>query len=107
MPDRGPFKLVVILAEPELETQLAEEILALGARGYARLEGAGEWRRGRGREDAPGPHDWKGAFVRLETVVPERVARAILDRLAERYFENYAVFAYLLDAQIARPGRYA
>ena len=100
------FKLVVILSEPELADRLVEEIRSLGARGYSRYDGFSEWRRGRGRDDAPGPHDWQGTHTRLETVVRGEVAHAILDRLAEKYFEHYAVFAYVVDATIARRERY-
>lgn len=100
------FKLVVILCEPELADRLVAEITALGARGYSRYDGYSEWRRGRGPDSAPGPHDWQGTHTRLETVARAEVARAILDRLAAAYFEHYAVFAYVVDATIARRERY-
>ncbi len=100
------FKLVVILAEPELADRLVDEIRALGARGYSRYEGFSEWRRGRGQDDAPGPHDWRGSHTRIETVVRAELAQAILDRLAATYFEHYAVFAYVVDAHIARRDKY-
>lgn len=100
------FKLVVILSEPELADRLVDEIKALGARGYSRYEGFSEWRRGRGQDDAPGPHDWQGTHVRIETVVRAELAQAILDRLGEAYFQHYAVFAYVVDAGIARRERY-
>ncbi|MBL8701432.1 MAG: transcriptional regulator [Alphaproteobacteria bacterium] len=100
------FKLVVILSEPELADRLVAEIQALGARGFSRYDGYSEWRRGRGPDDAPGPHDWQGTHTRIETVVRGEVAHAILERLAKAYFEHYAVFAYVVDATIARRERY-
>ncbi len=100
------FKLVVILAEPELADRLVDEVKALGARGYSRYEGFSEWRRGRGPDDAPGPHDWQGTHTRIETVVRAELAQAILDRLAEAYFQHYAVFAYVVDAGISRRDKY-
>jgi len=100
------FKLVVILAEPEIADRIVDDVKRLGARGYSRYEGYSEWRRGRGPDDAPGPHDFAGPHARIETVVRSEVAQAILDHLAVTYFEHYAVFAYLADATIARRDRY-
>lgn len=97
------FKLVTILAEPELATRLVDEILALGARGYSQVDGEAEWRRGRGEH---GPSDWNGPNVRIDTVVRAEVADAILERLAASYFEHYAVFAYVSTVTVARPDRY-
>lgn len=100
------FKLVVILAEPEIADRIVEDVKRLGARGYSRYEGYSEWRRGRGPDEAPGPHDFAGPHARIETVVRSEVAQAILDHLAATYFKHYAVFAYLADATIARRDRY-
>jgi nitrogen regulatory protein P-II 2 len=44
--------------------------------------------------------------VRIETVVRPEIADAILARLAENYFEHYAVFAYVVNARIARSEKY-
>jgi len=105
MPDTR-FKLVVILAEPEIADRIVADVKTLGARGYSRYEGFSEWRRGRGPDDAPGPHDWEGTHVRIETVVRAELAQTLLDHLASRYFRHYAVFAYVVEAAIARRDKY-
>jgi nitrogen regulatory protein P-II 2 len=105
MPDTR-FKLVVILTEPEIADRIVDDVKRLGARGYSRYEGYSEWRRGRGPDDAPGPHDWEGTHVRIETVVRAELAQALLDHLAAAYFRHYAVFAYVADATIARRDKY-
>ena len=97
------FRLVTILAEPEIATRLADEIRALGARGYSLVDGTGEWQRGRGEH---GPSDFSGPNVRIDTVVRAEVADAILERLTAAYFEHYAVFAYVSTVAVARPERY-
>lgn len=97
------FKLVTILAEPELATRLVDEIRTLGARGYSLIDGTAEWLRARGDH---GPSDWNGPNVRIDTVVRGEVADAILEHLAATYFEHYAVFAYVSTVSVARPDRY-
>jgi nitrogen regulatory protein P-II 2 len=100
------FKLVTILCEPEIADRLIKEMMALGARGYSRYDGHSEWRRGRGADDSTAPSDWQGTHVRIETVVREAVADAILDRLATAYFAHYAVFAYVADVHVRRREKY-
>jgi len=100
MPDTR-FSLVVILAEPEIADRIVADV-----KRYSRYEGFSEWRRGRGPDDAPGPHDWEGTHVRIETVVRAELAKTILDHLAAAYFRHYAVFAYVADAMIARRDKY-
>ncbi len=50
--------------------------------------------------------DWDGANVRIETVVPPRVADAIFAHLRAHYFSYYAIFAYVTDVWVERPDRY-
>ena len=100
------FKLVTILTEPEIADRLVAEVTSLGARGYSRYEGQSEWRRGRGADDSTAPSDWQGTHVRIETVVREEVADAILRRLAEAYFPHYATFAYVVDVGVRRREKY-
>jgi nitrogen regulatory protein P-II 2 len=44
--------------------------------------------------------------VRIESVVTDDVAQAILDRLARDYFERFAVVAWLSTVQVARGERF-
>ena len=99
------LKLVTILVEPEIANRLAEELVSVGARGYSLSPGRGKWQRG--LASAGGQvNDWEGANVRIETVVPARVADAIFAHLHAHYFKYYAVFAYVTDVRVERPERY-
>ncbi|MFQ3580335.1 MAG: transcriptional regulator [Chloracidobacterium sp.] len=93
---KSEMKLVVIIAEDELEPRLTKEILNLGARGYSasRVRGEG-WHGARKSE-------WEGENVRIETIVSDPVADAILARVAERYMPHFAVVVYVQSVNILR-----
>ena len=48
----------------------------------------------------------RGDNVRLEVVVSPEVADAILERLAQEYFPNYALVAWVADVQVVRGEKY-
>ncbi len=100
------LKLLTILVEPEIANRLAEELMAQGARGYSLFPGRGKWQRGRGSADGV-VSDWEGENVRIETVVPARVADAVFAHLKAHYFPYYAIFAYTTDVAVERPDRYS
>ena len=101
-----PLKLVTILVEPEIANRLAEELIGQGARGYSLSPGRGKWQRG--LSSAGGQvSDWEGTNMRIETVVPPRVADAIFAHLRAHYFSYYAIFAYTSDVWVERPERYS
>jgi nitrogen regulatory protein P-II 2 len=93
-------QLLTIIAEAVLEQRLIEDVKRLGAKGYSLSHVRGEGATGRRTVD------WAGPSVRLESVVTEPVAGAILEHLASDYFPNYAVVAWLTPVLVARPERY-
>lgn len=95
-----PLKLVTIVAEAVLEGRLAADVLACGASGYTVSDAQGEG--GRGLRSA----GIGGQNVRLETVVPEEVARRIMLRLSEAYFPHYAIVAWMTTVEVVREERY-
>ncbi|MCS7078753.1 MAG: transcriptional regulator [Chloracidobacterium sp.] len=90
------MKLVVIIAEDELEPRLTKEIMALGARGYTASRVRGEGWHG------PRKSEWEGENVRIETIVPESVAESIVTHVAERYMPHFAVVVYIQTVSILR-----
>jgi nitrogen regulatory protein P-II 2 len=102
----GSLKLLTILVEPEIASRLAEELMAQGARGYALFPGRGKWQRGI-TSDGGVVSDWEGENVRIETVVPAKVADAIFAHLRAHYFPHYAIFAYTSDVAVERVERYS
>ncbi len=96
-----PLKLVTIVAEPVLESQLVKDLRHLGATGWTIVEGRGEGSRGMRASDLP------GANVRVETIVTDDVADRIIRHVADRYFPHYAVIAYVSDVAVVRGEKYA
>jgi nitrogen regulatory protein P-II 2 len=95
-----PRHLVTIIAEPVVEHRLVDDIKQCGAKGYSLDQVRGEGVTGNRSLDLTGPS------IRLETVVTESVADAIMAMLAEKYFERYAVVAWIAPVQVMRPSRF-
>jgi nitrogen regulatory protein P-II 2 len=93
-------QLVTIVAEPVVEHRLVDDIKQCGAKGYSLGHVAGEGSTGNRSLDLTGPS------IRLETVVTDRVAEAIMDLLAAKYFDRYAVVAWMSPVYVARPARF-
>ena len=93
-------KLVTIVAESVLEERLIEDIRSLGARGFTKSNVHGEGSRGRRVSDV------EGANVRLESLVSDEVADRIVAVLAEKYFENYAIVAWIETVTVVRGHKY-
>jgi hypothetical protein len=71
-----------------------------GAAGFSVVEGRGEGTRHLHAGELP------GANVRIETVTPAHVADRILGHLAERYFHDYSIIAYVTDVAVLRSDKY-
>jgi len=95
-----PLKMVVIVAEPVLESRLVTEIRELGAKGFSIVEGRGEGSRHAHATDLPGSN------VRIETIVSDDVADRIMQHVSEHYFAHYSFIAYVTDVVVARGAKY-
>lgn len=82
------------------ESLLADKIVALiqrhGSTGHTLTKVEGQGSRG------VRASDWEGRNVKIETLVAEETANAILDELNEKYFEDYAVIAWLSEVTVLR-----
>jgi nitrogen regulatory protein P-II 2 len=96
-----PMTLVTIVAESTIEHRLTTDLRALGANGFTVVEGRGEGTRHLHASELPGDN------VRIETVVPRQTAERILAHLAERYFHDYSIIAYLTEVAVLRSEKYA
>lgn len=94
------LKLVTIIAEGFLEEKLVRDIKRLGAKGYTITDARGEGSRG------VRASEWEGSNIRLETIVSPAVAERILNHLAEVYFSNYAVIAFVENVEVVRGDKY-
>ena len=95
-----PLKMVVIVAEPVLESRLVTELRELGAKGFSIVEGRGEGSRHAHATDLPGSN------VRIETIVRDDVADRIMEHVSQNYFANYSFIAYVTDVAVARGEKY-
>lgn len=93
-------QVITIVAEAVVEQKLIDDIKRCGAKGYSASHVRGEGVTGKTTLDLNGPS------VRIEAVVTDKVADAILHMLADKYFEKYAVIAWLTPARVARPDRF-
>ena len=91
--------LVTVVAEAVLEVQLTALVKDEGATGFTLTQAMGEGSRGL-------RSGMEGGNIRLEAVVSQAAAEAIIDRLSERYFANYAVIAWLTEVQVLRGEKY-
>ena len=98
--DTTERQIVTVIAEAAVESRLIEDVKRLGARGYSIGHVRGEGTTGRLLQDLNGPS------VRLETIVTEAVADAILKHLAAEYFGRFAVVAWVAPARVLRSERF-
>lgn len=94
------LRLVTIVAEPVLEPRLVRDLKSLGASGWTLTETRGEGSRGMRASDVP------GAGIRLEVVTSAPLAERIVAHVAEHYFPNYAVIAWVATVDVLRGEKY-
>lgn len=94
------LKLVTIVTERILEDRLLRALDQLGAKGYTLTQATGKGSRG------VRASEWEGPDTRIETLVSPAVADAIVDHVAEKFFEHYAVILYVQDAEVVRGEKY-
>ncbi|MEM1127729.1 MAG: transcriptional regulator [Bacteroidota bacterium] len=94
------LKLVTIVTERILEHRLLQLLTDAGAKGYTLTQATGKGSRG------VRASEWEGPDTRIESLVSAEVAQAIVDRVADQFFEHYAVIVYVQDAEVVRGNKY-
>lgn len=94
------LKLVTIVTERILEDRLLRKVEELGAKGYTLTQATGKGSRG------VRASEWEGPDTRIQSLVSEEVADAIVEYIAENFFEHYAVIVYVQDADVVRGEKY-
>ena len=92
--------LVTIVAETALKSRLTKDLGNLGASGYTLTAANGEGPRNRRAGDVDGGN------IMIQCLVSPEVSLKIMSHLEAEYFENYAVVAWVSDAQVIRKERY-
>ncbi|MCA1788846.1 MAG: hypothetical protein LC667_03005 [Thioalkalivibrio sp.] len=95
-----PLKLVTIVAETVLRDRITRRLLECGATGFTVTESNGRGSRGIRTGDVP------GEGVRIESLVTAGVAARILEEVANSYFTDYAVIAWVSEVQVVRGEKY-
>ncbi len=94
-------KLLTIITESALESDLSEVIPRLGAHGYTIVDARG--RGSRGVRDA----GWSSnSNIRVEVICDAATAERITGYLREHYYRDYAMVLYLSDVEVLRPEKF-
>lgn len=91
---------LTLIAEAVLERRLLDLLRDGGARGWTISEARGEGTRGIRASD------WEGRNVRIETLIPEALAERLLAEIAERFFAEFAIVAFIDEVRVARGSKY-
>jgi Nitrogen regulatory protein P-II len=96
MIQKVPMKRVVIIGDETVEYRIVKEIHDLGATGYTYYLVHGEGAGGeRPRHGEPGN-------AKIEVICTPELAERILEHIAQHYFANYAIIAFLDDVEVIR-----
>ena len=95
-------KLVTIVTEAMLETELCEALSELGASGFTVIDARGSGSRG--VRDA----GWSSSGnVRIEVVCSDEIASSIGEYVRDKYYENYAMILFESDIRVLRSGKFS
>ena len=95
-------KLVTIITEAVLESELLEALDTLGVSGYTVTNARG--RGSRGIRDA----GWTSSSnIRVEVICSEELAIAITAHLHENFYSNYAMVVFESDVNVLREGKFS
>ncbi len=93
--------VLTVITEAAIEKILLRDLKRLGVRGYTILDARGQGRRGV-RDAARG----ESANIRIEVICTRALAETVLQDFLTRYYDNYAMVAFLQDAEIVRPDKF-
>lgn len=93
--------LLTVITEAALEPTLLRELDRKGVKGCTVSDARG--RGGRGIRDAA----WgEAANIRIEVICSRAMAETVLSEWQSRYYQNYAMVAFLSEVEILRPEKF-
>lgn len=93
--------LLTIITEAAIESAVLRELEKHGARGYTVSDARG--RGHRGIRDAA----WnEAANIRIELVCSRVLAETALEHVQARFYENYAMIAFMQEIEVLRPEKF-
>jgi len=94
-------KLLTVVTEAALETQLKRDLERLGAHGYTITNARGKGSRG--KRDA----GWEvEGNIRVEVVCDQATAGRIAKYLQAHYYDDYAMIVLSSDVEVLRPEKF-
>jgi nitrogen regulatory protein PII len=98
---------VVIITEKIISKGVCEVIEACGATGYTLTDAGGKGSRDirATTERASVVDDFSNIKIEIIVNSPE-MAEQIMDKVREKYFDNYSGITYLEDVRILRPAKF-
>lgn len=90
------MKLVTIITEGLLKEQIVALLKEHGSTGYTAVRADGEGSRG-----VHASH-WEGPNMKIQSITTPEVADTIMEGISEKYFDHYAVVAWLSDISVLR-----
>ena len=98
----GNRKLVTIITEAIIETELCAVIEELGASGYTVSNARGSGSRGTRNAG------WSASSsIRIEVVCGEASAASITRHVSDKYYDNYAMILFESDIRVIRAEKFA
>jgi len=101
MKNTTPMKLVTIVTEGLLKEKVIALLKRHACTGFTISRTDGEGSRG------VRASDWEGPNLKIETIVSVETGEAIVEDLAETYFDDYSLVAWLTDVQVLRGEKFA
>jgi len=93
--------VLTVITESAIEKTLLRDFKRLGVRGYTIVDARGQGRRGV-RTAAMD----ESANIRIEVICTRALAESVLEDFLARYYDNFAMVAYLQDIEIIRPDKF-
>lgn len=93
--------VLTVITEAAMEKTMLRDLKQLGVRGYTVLDARGQGSRG-ARDAAWG----EAANIRIEVICTRALAETVLQDFLTRYYDNYAMVAFLQDVEIVRPNKF-
>jgi nitrogen regulatory protein P-II 2 len=94
------LSLLTIIADDALRALIEADIMQAGATGFTVSHAEGRGSSG-DRNSA-----WVGENIRFDVLGEAALIHAILEVIATKYFDHYAVIAYTHEVQVLRPAHF-
>ena len=96
-----PMKRITIIGDESVRYRIVKEIHEMGATGYTDSVVHGWGTTG------VRPRQGELANGKIEVIATPELAQRILEHVAQHYFENYAMIAFLDDVEVLRGEKFA